>query len=221
MNLTEVNTEARALEPACDVMAIAYQRGWISTRDGNISILASEDALLISPSGAVKHALTPARFVRASLLPLSPAQQAVSGASGEFELHRLLQARRFPGMGTVLHLHPTYIIAAMCAGYELGELSVRFPEVTRYTRVGRNVGALPATSAELAVACDEAFGLNWNGQVQIVGLENHGCVAIGADPWIAFEHVERLEHICKIVLLADAASGVRGATAVSRVGVAA
>ena len=34
----------------------------------------------------------------------------------------------------------------------------------------------------------------------IVGQTGHGVTAIGPDPWSAFEHIERLEHICKIVL---------------------
>ena len=39
----------------------------------------------------------------------------------------------------------------------------------------------------------------------IVGQKNHGVCAIGANPWDAYEHIERLEHICEIALR----SGVR------------
>mgnify|MGYP003321248207 CR=1 FL=1 len=34
----------------------------------------------------------------------------------------------------------------------------------------------------------------------IVGQKNHGVCAVGANPWDAYEHIERLEHICEIVL---------------------
>ena len=34
----------------------------------------------------------------------------------------------------------------------------------------------------------------------IVGQAAHGVCAIGANPWDAYEHIERLEHICEIVL---------------------
>jgi L-fuculose-phosphate aldolase len=34
----------------------------------------------------------------------------------------------------------------------------------------------------------------------IVGIKGHGVVAIDTSPWRAYEHIERLEHICKIVL---------------------
>ena len=35
----------------------------------------------------------------------------------------------------------------------------------------------------------------------IVGIDGHGVVAIASTPWQAYEHIERLEHICKIVLV--------------------
>ena len=34
----------------------------------------------------------------------------------------------------------------------------------------------------------------------IVGQAAHGVCAVGANPWDAYEHIERLEHICEIVL---------------------
>ena len=34
----------------------------------------------------------------------------------------------------------------------------------------------------------------------IVGMDRHGVVAVDTTPWRAFEHIERLEHICRIVL---------------------
>jgi L-fuculose-phosphate aldolase len=33
-----------------------------------------------------------------------------------------------------------------------------------------------------------------------VGIKGHGVVAIDTSPWRAYEHIERLEHVCKIVL---------------------
>jgi L-fuculose-phosphate aldolase len=31
-------------------------------------------------------------------------------------------------------------------------------------------------------------------------MDRHGVVAVDTSPWRAYEHIERLEHICKIVL---------------------
>ena len=112
----------------------------------------------------------------------------------------------------MLHLHPTHIVAALYAGLRLAELSADFPEVTRYTRVGPDVPALPATSEELAEACEAAFQPALGPAHHIVGLDRHGVVAVGKTPWEAFEHVERLEHICRIALTAgQPATATQGA----------
>ena len=41
---------------------------------------------------------------------------------------------------------------------------------------------------------------NGNCEFDIVAIDRHGVVAIDNTPWKAFEHIERLEHICKIVI---------------------
>ena len=95
----------------------------------------------------------------------------------------------------------------MYAGFDLQALSLEFPEIHRYTRVAPNVPNVPAISRELAEATCDALALQADGSISadIVGLDRHGVIAVARDPWGAFEHIERLEHICQIVL----ASGVR------------
>jgi L-fuculose-phosphate aldolase len=102
----------------------------------------------------------------------------------------------------VVHLHPTYCIAAMHAGIDLSTISDAFPELNRYTKVAPNVGDVAPISQELADRCHENLKLDDYGNIayDIVGIKGHGVVAIDTSPWRAFEHIERLEHICKIVL---------------------
>jgi L-fuculose-phosphate aldolase len=102
----------------------------------------------------------------------------------------------------VVHVHPTYCIAAMHAGIDLSTVSDAFPELNRYTKVASNVGDVPPISQELANQCFEKLGLDDKGNIafDIVGIKGHGVVAIDTSPWRAYEHIERLEHICKIVL---------------------
>ena len=91
----------------------------------------------------------------------------------------------------------------MYAGYDLQYLASEFPEVHRYTKVGPSVEKLPAVSPELAAETANCIEVDSNGicKWDIVGQSHHGCCAVGFDPWHAFEHIERLEHICQIVLL--------------------
>jgi L-fuculose-phosphate aldolase len=102
----------------------------------------------------------------------------------------------------VVHLHPTYCVAAMHRGIELATLARQFPELSRYTKVAFNVDDVPPISQELADKCHHNLELDQHGNIayDIVGIKGHGVVAIDSSPWRAFEHIERLEHICKIVL---------------------
>ena len=101
-----------------------------------------------------------------------------------------------------MHVHATHIVAAIYAGFDLQVISAEFPEISRYTRVGPTVPALPALSRELADVTAECFGLGKDGALafDIVGQANHGVCAVATDPWATYEHIERLDHICEIVL---------------------
>ena len=48
----------------------------------------------------------------------------------------------------VVHVHPTYCIAAMHAGIDLATVSDSFPELNRYTKVAPNVGDVAPISQE-------------------------------------------------------------------------
>lgn len=194
----------------CDVLKECYARGWISTRDGNGSVRRkNENWIYITPSGTKKQRLDAESLVKMefqsdqSLVKLNT--EATGKPSGELELHRRLLLE-IPDTRTVVHVHPTYTIAAIYAGFDLQELSLEFPEIHRYTKVAPNVPNVPAISHALAEATCKALELQPDGNISanIVGLDRHGVIAVARDPWAAFEHIERLEHICQIVL----ASGV-------------
>ena len=189
-----------------DVMRECYKRGWITTRDGNCSLRKKgEDKIYITPSGVRKNIIHP-EFVE-SLLIHNDEVRVKDGEcpSGELEMHWqiLKDAKKTT---CVLHVHSTNIVAAMYAGWDLKSMALQFPELYIYTRVGPNVPVVPATSQILADATSKALGLkDGERDYDIVGQGNHGVCAVGVNPWNAFEHIERLEHICQIVLN----SGVR------------
>ena len=191
-----------------DVMRRVYERGWITTRDGNISMRKRGGRYLyITPSGWRKTIIHPEHVIRLEIVsdPVTGASVPKVGdgqhPSGELWMHWNLQ-RDSKKTRTVVHVHATYVVAAMYAGVDLQAMSAEFPEISRYTRVGRTVPALPALSRELADVTADCFGLRKDGTVEcdIVGQANHGVCAVAMDPWAAYEHIERLDHICEIVL---------------------
>lgn len=210
------------LETICEVLQDAYKRNWITSRDGNVSIRHHDrDHFYITPSGVRKQTLQPDQFKKIGLVDqLNPVPPFLTKTwtvlpytnisaqlepSGELPLHFGLQRELGQHSGdvrVVVHVHPTYCIAAMHRGIDLSTISAAFPELNRYTRVAPNVGVVPPISQELADQCHQKLQLDNLGNVQydIVGIAGHGVVAIDVTPWRAYEHIERLEHICKIVL---------------------
>ena len=210
------------LETCCDILVDAYKRNWITSRDGNISIRHHDrDHFYITPSGVRKQTMQPDQFKKIKIINSISATppfltksweeeyytdiSANLKPSGEMPLHFGLQrelGQHKDDVRVVVHVHPTYCIAAMHAGINLSTISAAFPELNRYTRVAPNVGDVPPISQELGDACHRNLGLDRDGNIQfdIVGIKGHGVVAIDVTPWRAYEHIERLEHICKIVL---------------------
>ena len=201
------------LETICDVMLDAYKRNWITSRDGNVSIRHHDrDHFYITPSGVRKQTLQPDQFKKIKIVNSFEYRQleytdisAKLKPSGEIPLHFGLQramGQHADDVRVVVHVHPTYCIAAMHAGIDLATVSDAFPELNRYTKVAHNVGDVAPISQELADRCHENLNLDHHGNIayDIVGIKGHGVVAIDTSPWRAYEHIERLEHICKIVL---------------------
>ena len=210
------------LETICDTLVEAYRRNWITSRDGNVSIRHHDrDHFYITPSGVRKQTMQPDQFKKIKLIDqINPAPPFLTKSwqeefytdisanlkpSGEIPLHFGLQkemGQHSTDVRVVVHLHPTYCIAAMHAGINLSTVSAAFPELNRYTRVAPNVGDVPPISQELADECHKNLKLDKDGNIayDIVGIKGHGVVAIDTSPWRAFEHIERLEHICQIVL---------------------
>lgn len=210
------------LETICDTLVEAYKRNWITSRDGNVSIRHHDrDHFYITPSGVRKQTMQPDQFKKIRLfdgISATPPFLTKSWEedeytdissnlrpSGEIPLHFGLQrmmGQHSKDVRVVVHLHPTYCVAAMHRGIELSSLANDFPELSRYTRVAPNVGDVAPISQELGDQCHKNLQLDTEGNIayDIVGIKGHGVVAIDTSPWRAFEHIERLEHICQIVL---------------------
>jgi ribulose-5-phosphate 4-epimerase/fuculose-1-phosphate aldolase len=209
------------LETICETLVEAYRRNWITSRDGNVSIRHHDrDHFYVTPSGVRKQTLQPDQFKKIGIIK-EPINRNVSvyrhtlleytdissklKPSGELPLHFGLQkemGQHRNDVRVVVHLHPTYCVAAMHAGIDLSTVVKDFPELSRYTKVAKNVPDVPPISQELADRCHKNLELANDGTISydIVGIKGHGVVAIDTSPWRAFEHIERLEHICKIVL---------------------
>ena len=205
------------LETICETMVSAYQRNWITSRDGNVSIRHHDrDHFYITPSGIRKQTMQPELFKKIAIMHQPVNRWSWTELeytdisknlkpSGEIPLHFGLQRKmgqHANDVRVVMHFHPTYCVAAMHAGIELDRLVKDFPELGRYTKVAPNVPDVAPISQQLADETISRLGVDNEGNIahDIIGIKGHGVVAIDTSPWRAYEHIERLEHICQIVL---------------------
>ena len=206
------------LETVCEIFKEAYNRGWITARDGNASVrYAEQNYFYITPSGVRKQFMQPEMFKKIGIVEGVYGQPPVIDytheildytdvsanlkPSGEFPMHFGLQKEISTPVRVVLHMHPTYTVAAMYKGVDLQKLLLEFPELSRYTSIAPTVPEIEPITQELADATIKNLEVH-KGLVKydIVGYDRHGVVAVDTSPWRAFEHIERLEHICKIIL---------------------
>jgi ribulose-5-phosphate 4-epimerase/fuculose-1-phosphate aldolase len=219
------------LREICDVFKEAYRRGWITTRDGNASFRRPEqDWFYVTPSGVRKNELVPDMCIKLDINDQGWSrdrwlnsdegmlkQQLNRGLkpTGELPMHWYLQRdlSQTTHPRVVLHLHPTHVIAATRYLMErpqdrydrseaMMELAAQFPEIFRYTKVGKILGYVAPISQALADGIEQIM-LNGGNELlcDVVAMDKHGAVSVGTDPWEAFEHQERLDHICQIFLL--------------------
>lgn len=198
-----------------EILLMAYNRGWITTFDGNASYRnANEGHLVITPTAVRKNQLTTQHLLT---VPIQPASMGVVDActkimkefsgqtlrpSGELPLHYALQHTINTAERWVIHVHATHIVAAMYAGFDLQRIAAEFGELC-YTRVGPSVPVLPAQTNELGLKVAQCMRTYDDGSsdFDIVGIKQHGVVAMASDPWTAWSHIERLNHCCEVVCL--------------------
>ena len=126
------------LETCSDLMRRAYDAEFITVRDGNISVAWHDrDHFWITPSGIRKPDLQPNMWKKIDKATGKSLEYTDISAnlypSGELPLHWGLQ-KNLPHneeCRVVVHLHPTYTVAAMHRGLVLEDLVNHFPELGR------------------------------------------------------------------------------------------
>ena len=181
-----------------DVMRRVYERGWITTRDGTISMRKRTGKYLhITPSGSRKTIVHLEHIVRLDVVsdPASgeAVQKVLDGQRpfGELWMHWNLQ-RDTKKMRTVVHVQATHIVVAIYDGIDLQAMSAEFQEISRCTRVRHTVPALPTLSRELADVTAECLGLRKDGTMDSTLRDDRITVCVQSQwiLWGAYEHIE-------------------------------
>lgn len=184
-------SRAQAGKDICAVGKLLYDRGYVASNDGNISVRTGSNELLITPSGVSKGRMAPDMLVRCDLQGNVLADDA-SGRfpSSEIKMHLKVYERR-PDVGAVVHAHPVFATAYAILRHDLSEAYL--PELVL------NFGRIPVApfamlSTDEVPRSIEPYLDDYNGLL----LANHGALAWGQDVWAAFDLMETIEHSAKI-----------------------
>jgi L-fuculose-phosphate aldolase len=173
-----------------------YERSYVVSSDGNVSIRLDDNLLLASPTMTSKGRMTIDSLALTDIdgNPLNDRK-----ASSELEMHILIYNMR-PDVKAVCHAHPPHGSAFAAAG-----LAIDKPILSE---VILTLGCVPLTeygtpSTDELTEAMKPFVRHHNALL----MANHGAVAYGNDLWQAFDRMETLEHTAKIAILARALGG--------------
>jgi L-fuculose-phosphate aldolase len=174
-------------------------KGFIAANDGNISARVDKNLFLATPTGMRKSAIAPE-----NLLLVNEKAEVVDGPAGlrtttEFLMHLKVYELR-PDVNAVVHAHPPtatgYALAhKSMAGMYLPEI-IYFMKDPGYAPYG-TPGTPELANAVAAIVREHDAFL----------MENHGAVGIAADLKMAWWHLERLEHLAKILVAGEILGG--------------
>lgn len=169
-----------------------YQKGFIASSEGNVSVRMGTDCLLVTPRGVHKG------FLRADQLIVTDLNgRKLSGAlspSTELPLHLLAYKER-PDITAVVHAHPTMAIACSLAGVSLADGVL--PEVIT------GLGAIPTAPYATPGTTEAAEVIrSLIHHYDAIILERHGSVTVGLTLQDAYSKLEMLEHSARILSLA-------------------
>jgi len=177
-------------EAICQVGKLLYDRGYVAANDGNISVLAGKDRLVITPSGVSKGRMTPDMLLVTDLE--GRVLEGNRHPSSEGKMHLAVYRAR-PDVRAVVHAHPPVSTAfAVCRqGLETPYLS----------ELVAGLGAVPCTPTFAMLSTDEVPESirPYLAEYSAVLLANHGALTWGGDLWEAFDRMETVEHTAKIL----------------------
>jgi L-fuculose-phosphate aldolase len=173
------------------------EKGLVAATDGNVSCLAGEGRMLITPSGKPKGEIEPI-----DLLMVNMQAEVLSGSgrpSSEIRMHLLVYRKR-PDIKAIVHAHPPMLTALSVAGIPF--MAEVLPEVwLTFGRVPTTPYATPTTE-EVPESLDPFVG-----QHDAILMERHGSLTLGRDLMEAYLRLDKLEHAAHTLFYATLLKG--------------
>ena len=192
-----MNTSADVAQLRAGIVEVGrrlWERGFVASNDGNISVRMAPDRLLMTPASVSKGFMTPEMMVVTDLdgrvIEAAPGRKPSSEA-----LMHLVAYQQRPDIGAVVHAHPPTATGFAVAGIPLDRAVL--------AEVVTTLGSIPiadyGTPSTRELADTVAPLLKAHDGVL---LANHGAIALGSDLFSAYYKMETIEHFARISLVA-------------------
>lgn len=177
---------------------LMYERGYVVSSDGNVSVRLEDGRIVATPTMTSKGRMTEEglAIVDANGRPLNKARP-----SSELAMHLLIYRER-ADVRAVCHAHPPHASAFAVAGLAIDQ-PILSEVILALGCVPLAAYGTPSTS-ELTEAMQPLVKYH-----NALLMANHGAVAYGAELWQSFDRLETLEHTAKIAILARALGGAK------------
>jgi L-fuculose-phosphate aldolase len=194
-----MQSEQELREGIVRVGRMMYERGWIAGSDGNVSARLDPERVLATPTGMCKGSMSPE-----DLLICDNDGNKISGSrerTTEMAMHVAIYQNR-PDINAVVHAHPPMATGFAVAGRPLN-LGVMPELIVSLGSVPLADYGLPGTPALV-----EGM-LPFIPKFDAILLANHGGVTYGDTLSKAFMRMETIEHLAKIMLVAEMLGGAK------------
>src|SRR5438132_2057391 len=192
-------TARRDLIKICHLM---YERSYVVSSDGNVSVQLEDGRILATPTMTCKGRMTDDMIAVTDLDGRSLNDRR---ASSELAMHLLIYRERLD-VKAVCHAHPPHGTAFAVAGLPIDQPIL--------SEVILTLGCVPL--AEYGTPSTDELTDAMRPLIKhhnALLMANHGAVAYGADLWQAFDRLETLEHTAKIAILSRVLGGSRNLSA--------
>ena len=187
-----MKAEEQARADIVEVGRRLWDRGFVASNDGNISVRLDDHRLITTPKSVSKGFMTPDMMVITDLDGRKIAGEREP--SSELKMHLEVYRNR-PDARAVVHAHPPTATGFAVAGIALDRAVL--------AEVITTLGSIPI--AEYATPSTEELPAAVRKYVKAhdgLLLANHGALALAGDVMSAYYRMETIEHFAKISLVA-------------------
>jgi len=195
--MRNIKLESEHRRDIVEVCKRLYQKGFVASNDGNVSVRLSDKEILATPTGMSKGEITSNQLIKVNI-----DGEVIEGflkPSSELKLHLHIYKSR-PDVKSVVHAHPPISTGFAVAGIALDQMAI--PEVIA------TLGTVPL--APYATPSTEELAHTVDGYIEkcnAILLSNHGVVTVGTDVFSAYYTMERVEHSAYIIWVARSLGG--------------